>query len=123
MASSSDKIFGITTAAITIPVGATLAVLVTPGPGVQVTQLLYVSGGSVCIFGNPQLAAGATSSIATTFSTLGISALVQGFSNGYPIGLAPVSINGPAEFYMATIGNTAVVSVMQGLSTLLPSFN
>lgn len=123
MTSSSDSIFGITCSVVTVPLGATLAVLLAPGPNVLYTRIKYQGGTGLSLFGNPQLGAGQTSSISTTFSTLGISALVQGYSNGYNLTSATeiLEFRGPTQLYLAAVGSTAFAYVMQGLSAAMPS--
>lgn len=116
MGSSSDQIFGITTSILTVPPGATNAVLITPGPYVTATLIKYASGGSVSIFGNPFQVSGVSSVITGT-------SLVTGFSGSYLLGASEaLSIDGPAQFYVAATGTTALISVLQGLTQGIPSF-
>lgn len=116
MASSSDSIFGITTMNLAIPAGATNAVLLAPGAYIKATLLKYNpgSGGSLGIFGVMQANGGAT---------LTGTSLVTGFSNSYTLSTTEIlSIGGPVTFYLVATGGTAIATLLQGMSTNVPSF-
>lgn len=114
MSSSSDAIFGITTMNLAIPAGATNAVLLSPGAYIKATLLKCGSGGSLGIFGVMQGNSGAV---------LTGTSLVAGFSNSYLLSTTEIiSIGGPVTFYLVATGSTAVATLIQGMSTNVPSF-
>lgn len=113
MSSSSDAIFGITTMNQAIPAGATNAVLLIPGAYVRASLIKYASGGSLSIFGVLQGNSGAA---------LTGTSLVAGFSSSYLLSTSEIlSIGGPVSFYLCATGSTCVASILQGLSTNLPT--
>lgn len=110
MASSSDNIFGITTMIVTLPTGATNAVLIDHCPFAQSTVVKYCSGSSlIYLFG------------VGTGQTLTGTSLVAGYSNGYLLGGSEVlSFDGSTRFYAAAVGATGQICLMRGLSVGSP---
>lgn len=62
--------------------------------------------------------------VGSTQQTLGITALVAGFSNSYLLSTTEVlSFGGPALFYASATGTTALAFLIQGVSADAPVFN
>ena len=110
MSSSSDNIFGITTTVVTLPIGATNAVLIDHCPYAQSTVIKYDSGSSlIYLFG-----------VGTGLTLTGTS-LVAGYSNGYLLGGTEVlSFDGSVRMYGASVGATGQIFLMRGLSVGSP---
>lgn len=86
--------------------------------------LKYASGGSLSIFGCPQTIPPGTTSVGTSIGTLGITALVAGYSNSYLLGATETfAVGGPALFYVSATGSTAFAYIVQNCSADIPSFN
>ncbi len=101
---SYDSIFGLGTTQIMIPPGATLGVLVEAVAGQNSIILKYLSGGTLYVMG---VAAGATLSAAD----------LAGATGHYLVGTSEIlNIDGPARFYLASLGATTVVCAMRGKS-------
>lgn len=95
---------------ITVPVGATNAVLVTPPEGaVNCTIQPPASGASIAFFGQQY------------GQTLSGASLVAGYSTALFLS-SQYEVRGPARFYLATIGATASVKVVYGVRPLAPRF-
>lgn len=104
---SEDDAQELKTKTYNIPPGVTNAVQVTLIPRVLYSRVDYMSGGSLLIMG-------------VTGTALGVTALALGFSTmDYTEVLLnnPITIAGPAVFYLAAFNATCVVAVTQGLSS------
>lgn len=101
--SSFDATHGVDTSQIVVPVGATLAVLVSQNPGQNSTILKYFAGGTLEIFG------------VTYGLTLGASALASLSGTGYIMGASEIlSFNGPVRLYLSSTGATTTVMCLRG---------
>lgn len=107
MSSSSDGVFGLDTARIVVPVGATVAVLLDASinPGANSVMLKYFSGGTLEIIG-------VTGAPGATYTPL---QLANFSGTQYIVGTSEVlSIDGPTRCYLSSTGATTVVMAMRG---------
>lgn len=104
--SSSDSVFGVTTAVYRVSPGITLAQLVAGDQiaGVNSVILKNFSGGTMWIIGG--VASG---------STLTPAQLASAFSSAYLVSASEtLNIDGPARFYLGATGATAIAYVIYG---------
>lgn len=105
MSLASDSVYGLVTQRLAIPPGATQAVLMVPEPGQNSLLLKYFSGGTLEIIG------------VTAGVTLTAAQLVTASGTGYLIGTSEIlSLDGPARFYLSSLGATSVLHVITGRS-------
>lgn len=110
---SYDSIWSVGATQIVVPVGVTLAVFCTPQQGQQAWQFKCLAGGSCEI-----LPTGIGTSNLNYFfgTTTNGGTLVALSGKGYPLSIsAPpetVALNGPASFYLSSLGVTSVVAAL-----------
>ena len=111
MSSSSDKVLSVSPTTYSVPVGLTLAVFVGALAGQCSVSVRHVGGGATLTM----LAANAGSTYAgATLAAIGVSgAYIFGISGTESI----VNLSGPASFYLAATGATAIVSVLRGMTS------
>lgn len=108
--SSYDSVFNVQAGRITIPVGATVAVLFAGDTvkGCNSTILKYVSGGTLEIIGMTTQIVGQTLTAAQLATLSG---------TGYLVGGTEVlQFSGPVQFYLSATGATTVVTFLRGLT-------
>jgi len=109
---SYDSICSIGSTRITIPVGATLAVFMSPFTG-QISQLLKLTAGGTC----EVLAPGLTQIASGVFlgTTMAAATLAAISGQGYCLSTNEIlSINGPACFYLSSTSATSMIHSIWG---------
>lgn len=102
--SSNDGVYGLGTTAITVGLGATLAVYVSEIAGENSILIKYGAGGTLWLIGTG--ASGAT---------LALTDLAANFGSHYLVGTSEaLSFDGPCRFYLAAVGATTTVYKMIG---------
>lgn len=105
MAREAD-LYGVSTALISVPLGATVALLMQPAPGEVASTIKYVSGGSLEIHGAPVGTTAPGGSLVTLNGT------------GYIFGTSEVlSFDGATRYYLMATGATVVCAQIRGLSS------
>jgi hypothetical protein len=103
--SSFDSVYSLASTQIIVPVGATLAVLVTSIAGQNALMLKQYGGGTLEIIGMPD------------GSTLTAASLATASGNHYIMGASEVlSFDGPTRIYLSSTGATSVVMSLRGKS-------
>lgn len=102
--SAIDAVHGVGVTQMVVPVGATLALLLTPLAGQARTFLKMATGGSCEILG---VASGATLTAADLSTKTG---------TGWPLETSVLSLEGPTRCYLASLGVTSTVHVLRGNS-------
>lgn len=96
--SSNDSIFSLNTLKITVPIGATLAVLIDGEAGQNSTILKYFSGGTLEMIG------------VTAGTTMTAAQLATASGSHYTFGINEIfTIDGPVRFYLSSTGATTIV--------------
>jgi len=107
MADSNSLVGEFFTGTTFIPSGATNAVLITSQAfDISTKVKMFAAGGTVYLMG-------------CTMGTTALSGtmLVAGITTGYLLGATEVfEINGPAKFYLASLGATATICIVKGKS-------
>ena len=104
----SEDVQHLSTQVKAIPVGITAAILITQESNQISLTMKYLSGGSLVMLG------------VTMGVTLGGSSLLSSFSNMlyYPVSQNEVlNIDGPARFYLASLGSTVSIGMLRGKSS------
>lgn len=108
--SSEDSVWSLGVTRIIVPIGATLAVFISPYAGQINCTLKYLSGGTCEILAAGTTALGTDVTLGTT-QTPGVLATQSGF--GYLLGASEVlSISGPASFYVSSTGATTILAAI-----------
>jgi hypothetical protein len=103
--SSYDSVFALGATRVIVPVGATLAVLMTPVAGQNSILLKYFSGGTCEIIG------------CTLGQTLSAADLSSASGSGYLLGSSEIlQIDGPARYYLSSTGATTTLMLLIGKS-------
>ena len=107
---SFDSVWSFGTTKVIIPVGATLAIFCQPQAG-QIGWNLNWVGGSFELL-SAALGSSNLNLFMSTTQPLTTLATISG--NGYPIlgGSPPQLINGPASFYLSSLGATGICSIL-----------
>lgn len=114
MSSSSDNIFSLAASNLNIVAGATNAVLVNAVAYQSSVLVKFISGGSLEIIQAGVPVSGESSAAAATLTP---AQLATASGKGYPVTVSEsINISGPATFYLAAYGSTAVVGILKGLS-------
>lgn len=110
--SSADSIFGFGSTRVVVPVGATVATLITPIAGQNSMQLKYYGGGTLQIIGLQNMTLGQFGNVG---STLTAQQLADAVGNHYLMDTTEkLSIDGPATFYLQALGATTIVMMLIG---------
>jgi hypothetical protein len=101
--SSADSIFNVGSTNVVVPVGATVAVYISPVAGQNTTLFKYFAGGTLQVIGVPYGV------------TLTGAQLVSAVANHYIMGGSEIlSFNGPLTCYLQAMGATTTVMMLRG---------